>query len=650
MSRVDWFIRIFFVLSLLIGSRRFLGFKLTGSGLLEMMTSFSMMLLGIITIEYFVVGVARIIVLFFIGIVFISFHLVNGVYYRFFGCLMPPDIFKQWTDLFIVGGDGAALMSFYDFIASVFMPLVFLVLLLLSPGKADGTVFIRLLVIIFVGWGYRLIRLRKIKHEALSIYKKAALTDFVYRTGQISLTFAFRKKRFCQVVQDINSVLPRCLKGYRILTNKGVMVEPVGPHSNSNTKKYNVIVILLESVRAYECGFLGSQPSFTPCLDKLSASARVYDNFYANGTLTVRGEFATMCSIYPNPFGSPVYLINPGLSVISLPEILQKAGYDTLWFSAYTADFHNKRAFLNRHGINKIIDRDVLPKPREPIIGWGMNDKEMFGHVWEIIKDLNEPFFAQITTLSNHHIRGRRLPTDLQAPVISASSEYQTYVRGTYYTDYAVSHFVRHLLESELSANTILVVTSDHGLQFFPNDITDPVQKREIFFRSPLCIWGPPDVVKPRVDHTLGSQIDIAPTLVDMLGIRERNTFLGQSLVNNSISEGERHSLAYLGMKPFFRVGNVFMMPDGKIRSQQVNSRICSKVEKMKTHRKGIYDFAVVEGDPLYGNYNIKHFLDDSQAITLSKRVDDVTFLVGYAIHFNAFMGASWQPITIKRY
>lgn len=640
MTKADWFVRIAFVSMVLIGSRCFLSLEVTRSGLTEILTSFAMMMLSILSVERFMAGIARKVALFFLGVVFISFHLINGVYYRFFNCLIPPDIFKQWSDLLVIHNEGVGLISSKEAVVILFAPLVLLVFFLLRPAKVKRTVFIVLLIMISIGWGYRLIRMRKLKYGVRAISKVAALPSFIYRAGHLSLTFGFSGKRYADIIQNIDTVIPRCLNGYRLVPNKGVTVEPAASNSNSDSQKYNVILILLESVRAYECGFLGSYPSFTPCLDELTKEAKVYNNFYANGNLTVRGEFSTLCSIYPNPFGVPTYVINPSLHVISLPEILQKAGYNTLWFSAYTADFHNKRAFLRRHGINEIIDRDVLPEPREVAIGWGMNDKEMFRHVWEIIKDANEPFFAQITTLSNHHFKGRKYPTDRKAPMIDASSEYQTYVRGIYYTDYAVSHFITSLLQSELRKNTILIATSDHGLWIFPNHISDPIQKQEIFFRAPLCIWGPTDIVAPGIDHTLGSQVDIAPTVLDMLKIYHVNTFLGQSLVNNSISQKKRYVVSYLGSKPSVRAGDIFMISDEKFQNQEIDREAVINAEQMNPSQKDVYKFALIGGDTLRGNYTIMNYLDNARAVTLSKRVDDLTFLIGYAIYHDAFMGA----------
>jgi glucan phosphoethanolaminetransferase (alkaline phosphatase superfamily) len=599
-----------------------------------------MMMLSILSVERFMAGIPRKVALFFLGVLFISFHLINGVYYRFFNCMIPPDIFKQWSDLLVIHNEGVGLISIREFVVILFAPLILLVFLLLRHARAKRTVFIVLLIMIGTGWGYRLIRMIKIKYEVQEISKVAALPSFIYRAGHLSLTFGFSGKRYRDIIQNIDTVIPRCLNGYRLVPNKGVIVEPADSNSNSDSRKYNVILILLESVRAYECGFLGSYPSFTPYLDELTKEAKVYDNFYANGNQTVRGEFSTLCSIYPNPFGVPTYLINPSLHVISLPQILQKAGYNTLWFSAYTADFHNKRAFLRRHGINEIIDRDVLPERCEPAIGWGMNDEEMFRHVWEIIKDANEPFFAQITTLSNHHVKGRQYPMERKAPMIDASSEYQQHVRGVYYTDYAVSRFITSLLQSELGKNTILIVTSDHGLWIFPNDISDPLQKQEIFFRMPLCVWGPTDIIEPGIDHTLGSQVDIAPTVLDMLNIYHANTFLGQSLVNNSISQKKRHVVSYLGSKLSVRIGDIFMISDEDFQNQEIDSKGVINPKETNPSQKAVHKFALIEGDTLRGNYTIMSLLDNSKAVSLSNRVDDLTFLIGYAIYHDSFMGS----------
>lgn len=630
-----FFLRLAFVVALIVGSRVFFGPISRARGRVDVLTSISMMLLLILLMERFAPRILRRILLFSTGLLLLFFHLLSGLYYRFFNCPVPFDIVRQWQDSFVVGGYGVKLMSIPEFMIVIILPLFLLVWILRKPFRSKPLIFIILLVIITVGWTNRLNR-----KMYRSVNSMAVLPDFIHKTAYFYCKLGFQKARYQKIIQDIDNSIPRNVPGYKTVKGKGITLEPIEPVQKNMPLKYNIILILMESVRAYECGFLGANPSFTPKLDELTKNARVYTNFYSNSSQTVRAEIGCLCSIYPNPLGSPTYLVNPNLNLISFPEIISELGYDTLWFSGYTADFHNKRAFLSRHGIKKIIDRDILPEPKTPIIGWGMNDIELFGYVWDILKESNMPFFAQITTLSNHCEKSK-YPTEAETPAVATgeSVSYQRYLNGIYYTDYAVSEFVKKVRNSELAKNTIIIITGDHGLWMFPSDITDPLQKLEIYFRVPLCIWGPPELIELGQDSTLGSHVDIPPTLMSMLNIYRRNTFLGQSLSNHDILNEQRYVATFLGSIPHLKVGNVFTLSKFRLQKEVKNIGKYAKASDEWLRSEKHLDFLMVEGDLLHGCFNAQPFGDKNNKIIFSKRLDDITFLTAYGIYFDAFEG-----------
>jgi len=626
-------VRLGFVVAVMIGSRMFLGGVIRARGRMDMVTSAAMMLLLILAIERFAPRILRGTLLLFAGGFLVFFHLLYGLYYRFYHSSIPFDVLRQWRDLFTVGRYGASLASWDELGVIVFLPLALLACVILKPHRFKAAVFIVLLAVVGVGWTNRLTRS---VHRGM--HASAALPDFVHKVGLFHFRLGTKKQAFSRIIEEIKTTVPRHLDGYRVVPGEGITVEPVAPAEPRKHQEYNVILILMESVRAYECGFLGAQPSFTPRLDELAKRARVYRNFYANGTQTVRAEISILCSVYPNPVGAPTYLVNPDVKLISLPQILCDIGYETLWFSGYTADFHRKRDFLSTHGVQKIYDRDVLPRPREPVIGWGMNDHEMFGHVWNIIKDANEPFFAEITTLSNHTAEAD-YPTENQTPRVSGSEPFRRYMHGTYYTDYAVSDFIEKVLGSELGKRTIIIATGDHGLWLFPEGVTDFLQRLDVFFRVPLCLWGPPELIEPGEDQTLGSHVDIAPTLMDMLGIRKTNTFLGQSLVDTDIQHDQRYVTAFLGNAPILRVGDVFVLSRAITHKEAELPTGYIKAQNMKLYNSGYAELLRATGDLLRGRRTIVAIDDEHMRRAYLKRLDDITLLSAYGVYFDAFKG-----------
>jgi len=124
-------------------------------------------------------------------------------------------------------------------------------------------------------------------------------------------------------------------------------------------------------------------------------------------------------------------------------------------------------------------------------------------------------------------------PTNGIAPRVNSNKLYHDYTRGIYYSDYALGSFFDKVRKSKLAENTLFIITADHGVWIYPdNKAIDNVIKQEIYFRMPLLFWSPKLIV-PGVNPVLGSQLDIAPTILDIIRIRAKNSFLGTSLLRN---------------------------------------------------------------------------------------------------------------------
>lgn len=315
----------------------------------------------------------------------------------------------------------------------------------------------------------------------------------------------------------------------------------------------NVVIVLMESMRGLEGRGLFRELPVTPRLDALESRALVFDDFYANGMTTVDGELSVLCSVLPVVNEAPVYIRKPDLDVRCLPEILREHGYATHWISAYSAAYSNKRAFLKRHGVARVHDRESLDpeRARHPEVGWGMGDVDMFDQALERIDGFREPFFVEIMTLSNHHPFDHDYDLAFPDGLDSAPGDahYRDYLRGMYYTDHAVGGFLAAAAERPWFDRTLFVIVGDHAVRAYPErsdgERPGPVLETEIYFRGRLMLYAP-ELIEPRRLEVLGSQIDVAPTLLDLLGIRTPNSFLGVSLLAELPAE-RRFALMNIG-------------------------------------------------------------------------------------------------------
>lgn len=361
-----------------------------------------------------------------------------------------------------------------------------------------------------------------------------------------------------ELIKRRDLVLPLDAAGYRYAASRrGLLLkEPADTLTNAAanaTPRRNVVLVLMESFRAYESGTYGARPSFTPFLDRLAEESLVFENFYANGVQTVRGEFSLLASQYDHLGGSPNYVLYPFVHLTTLPSILKAYGYQTSQIQAYNGDFQNQRLFLSGHGVDRIYDWNDMPQGQT--LSWGLNDESMFDRAIEIIGTQHEPFFTEIVTLSNH-FPFDAYPTDSQCPVAAGSDTYVAYTKGICYTDHALAHFLARARQQPWFDNTIFVFTADHGLFLFPDDLKlSQVQRQEAAFRIPLLIYAPGYIMAGR-RGVVGSQVDVAPTLLDLLRIRHPNTFLGRSLVEERIAGATRFALLVQQSNWFLRWGN----------------------------------------------------------------------------------------------
>jgi phosphoglycerol transferase MdoB-like AlkP superfamily enzyme len=324
----------------------------------------------------------------------------------------------------------------------------------------------------------------------------------------------------------------------------------------------NVLVIVMESMRGLEMQGDFRKLPVTPELNALEKRAVVFPNFYYNGMTTVDGEFAILCSALPPVNAMPVYLRDQRLHIRCLPKILHEHGYSTHWISAYPATYAHKRRFLQRHGVNQIHDLQTMDsnRTRHPQVGWGMGDVDMFDQAIEKIDRFREPFFAEIMTLSNHHPFDHDYDLDFPEAfeAVRGTQHYRDYLKGTYYTDHAVGHFLEAAAARPWFGRTLFVILGDHGVRTYPQPergITfGPVLETEIYFRGRLILYAP-ELLEAATHQALGGQIDVAPTILDILGLRADNTFLGASLLAD-LPPHRRFALMTVGHTWNARVAN----------------------------------------------------------------------------------------------
>jgi phosphoglycerol transferase MdoB-like AlkP superfamily enzyme len=286
-------------------------------------------------------------------------------------------------------------------------------------------------------------------------------------------------------------------------------------------RKWNVIQITIESLSAEYVGCYGSpeyQPkNLTPNLDRISRESLWFARCYAGGTRTVRGMEALSLSIPPIP-GQSVLRRAGCENLTTLGSVLRTQGYDTAFLYGGDGFFDNMNYFFEANGY------DIVDLPRQLKLGkqptfanaWGACDEDAFA--WSLEEaDLSyasgKPFHHFVMTTSNH--RPYTWPAGKIDPELVGREG------GIAYTDYAIGAFLKAAQAKPWFKDTIFVIVADH--------CASVAGKRELEVRKyeiPLFIWSPGNVAPRKFDRMM-SQVDVAPTVLGLLGADYLSRFVG---------------------------------------------------------------------------------------------------------------------------
>jgi phosphoglycerol transferase MdoB-like AlkP superfamily enzyme len=289
--------------------------------------------------------------------------------------------------------------------------------------------------------------------------------------------------------------------------------------SVQRSKPLNLVIVLEESVGAGFVGKLGGVP-ITPTFDRLADEGIWFDQLYATGTRSVRGIEAVVAGFPPTPALSVVKLSKSQKGFATLASVLRKSGYRNEFIYGGESHFDNMRGFFLGNGFHTIVDRGSFAAPK--FVGsWGVSDEDLFEKAHERIQSLNgadAPFFMLVFSSTNH------TPFEFpDAPFELVDKERQTVNNAVKYADYALGQFLDHARGSDYWKDTLFLVVADHDTRVYGDELV-PVSK----FHIPGVILGAD--VAPRRIGSLASQIDLAPTLLSLLGVDSEHPFPGRDL------------------------------------------------------------------------------------------------------------------------
>ena len=299
----------------------------------------------------------------------------------------------------------------------------------------------------------------------------------------------------------------------------------------------NVLVVVLESTGTRYLSLYGSRYPTTPHLQAESAHAVVYDRFYAHVGFTANALAALTLSIHPYMTWREYTLEYPQLPGRTSADVLKARGYRTAFLSSAFLDYMNVDGFLSGRGYDEVRGWKDLGGG-DALNSWGGTDAVLVDRTLEWIdRDRSRPFYATVWTQQGHHpydpVPGQPIHDFFgTGPVPPDDYDLARYLNAVAEVDRQLARLFQGLRERGLDDETIVVVTGDHGEAF-----GDPHQTWGHGFRLydegvriPLMVWSPALFAQGRREATIGGHVDVAPTVLDLLGVDAPAPWEGRSL------------------------------------------------------------------------------------------------------------------------
>ena len=292
--------------------------------------------------------------------------------------------------------------------------------------------------------------------------------------------------------------------------------------------RLNVVLLIEESLGSEFLGCLnlknGKPPgrSLTPNLDALSEQeALLFSNLHADGNRTIRGMEAVLASFPPLP-GDSILARTRTQGCETLAQVLRRDGYSTTFIYPGRGIFDGLGRFALGNGFDRFIEQKDFQQPVFTT-SWGHCNEDLYDRVLSEARAVHatgQPFFITSLSVSNHQ------PFTFPDGRIPEPARMHSRKFAVKYVDYALGRFFAQVKKEPFWQDTIFAVVADHGARVYGSQ-TVPILSYEI----PLVVTGPAVVKQPQRVDVPGCQLDVAPTLLGLIGRPYESAFYGRNLL-----------------------------------------------------------------------------------------------------------------------
>ncbi len=298
----------------------------------------------------------------------------------------------------------------------------------------------------------------------------------------------------------------------------------------------NVVFIQLESLSIFKTSMLGNPLHPTPFLQQLADQSIFFDRFHVVMENTSRSMFATLFGI-PDVSGLDWNATRNPLLVEQYCPINTLDEYEKYYFLGGSANWAQIRAALknNIDGL-KIFEEGSY---RAPIVDvWGVADVDLLLEGGEILQKARRPYFAYFQTSGNHppftvpkHLSDFETVSIAQTELAAAGFVSTEEFNAVRLMDYSLKRFFAAQEQSPDYLNTVYVLWADHGISRGTTDTRFAAVPLAIH-RIPAIIFAPGFIKTGRRVSSVGTQMDIIPTVMSLLGKTTITQTLGKDALD----------------------------------------------------------------------------------------------------------------------
>jgi hypothetical protein len=299
---------------------------------------------------------------------------------------------------------------------------------------------------------------------------------------------------------------------------------PFTPASTAPARGRNVVVFVAESLSHAASSLAGQQT--TPFLAELAAQGPIATRCRVQAAASTKSLYSLLTGRYSNPHLEMLESLAPRIE--GLPSALRRAGYFTAFVTSQFLSFQNSGRQYRAMGFDRLIGAEEIiargkraGRPARLSSSWGVDDRELPPVLAEVLPD--RPFFLVVYNVASHH------PYDFPGHS-PTDGDYQRYRQALRYGDQAFRDIYQLLRQRGHEGDTLFVLAGDHGENVTGDQYTvRGCLLAEIEHLVPLVFALPGAGVAP-LDPAGARQIDIAPTILDLLGLRSTAPMQGRSL------------------------------------------------------------------------------------------------------------------------